>query len=122
MTATRVRDAVDDDFVALVDRAVSEAAYRLGGAHRALRGVRPSDRRLELVIVAGVAGFVGVTVVLTARWWMAKVRELVRVWEVADSERLQAAEKDADGGEAVEDEPDPDDSRVGVPTPPGTEP
>jgi hypothetical protein len=123
MTATRVRDVVDERFVSLVDRAASEAAYRLGGAHRALRGVRPSARhRLELVIVAGVAGFVGVMAVLTARRWMAKIGELIRAMEVADAERLQAAEKDADGAEALEDEPDPDDSRIGVPKPPGTEP
>jgi hypothetical protein len=121
--ATRVRDVVDEDFVALVDRAASEAAYRLGGAYRALRGVRPSvGHRLDPVIVAGVAGFVGVMAVLTARRWMAKVGEMIRALEVADSVRLRAAEKNADGAGDVEDEPNPDDSRVGVPTPPGTEP
>jgi hypothetical protein len=123
MTAIRMRDVVDEDFVALADRAASEAAYRLGGAYRALRGVRPSARhRTDLVIVAGVAGFVGVMAVLTARRWMAKVGELIQAMEVADSERLQAAEKDAVAAEAVaaeavaaeavedeavEDEPDP---------------
>src|SRR5690349_24957995 len=101
MTETRMRDVVDDDFVALVDRAASETAYRLGGAYRALRGVRPSDRRRsDLVIVAGLAGFVGVMAVLTARRWMAKVGELIRAMELADFERLQAAQTDADGAEA----------------------
>src|SRR4029453_8224072 len=71
MTGTRMRDVGDRDFIALLDRAASESAYRLGGAHRALRGGRPSvRRRWELVIVAGVAGFVGVMAVLTARRWM----------------------------------------------------
>jgi hypothetical protein len=122
MTATRVRDVVDEDFVAVVDRAASEAAYRLGGAYRALRGVRPNvHHRSDLVIVAGVGGFVGVMAVLTARRWVAKVGDLIRAMEVADSERLRAADRGADGAGAVEDEPDPD-SGVGVPTPPGTEP
>ena len=84
-----MRDVLDRDFIALLDRAASESAYRLGGAHRALRGVRPSvRRRWELVIVAGVAGFVGVMAVLTARRWMAKVGELIRALELADSERV----------------------------------
>jgi hypothetical protein len=117
-----MRDVVDDDFVALVDRAASEAAYRLGGAHRALRGVRPSARRLELVIVAAVACFVGVMAVLTARRWTAKIGELIREMELADSVRPHAPEKDADGAEAVEDKADQDESPVGTPTPPGTEP
>jgi len=94
MTAIRVRDVVDDDFLDLVDRAASETAYRLGGAYRALRGVRPhSGHRSELVIVAGVAGFLGVMAVLTARRWTAKVGELIRAMEAADRE---AAGKDAD--------------------------
>jgi hypothetical protein len=122
MTATRVRDVVDQDFVAIVDRTASEAAYRLGGAYRALRGMRPSARhRAELVIVAVVGGFIGVMAVLTARRWMAKVGELIRALELADSERPQAAQEDADGAEAFENEPDPDDSPAGVPAPPGTE-
>jgi len=122
MTTTRVRDVVDEDFVALVDRAASETAYRLAGAYRALRGVRPrASHRLDLVIVAGVAGFVGVMAVLTARRWMAKVGELIRALELADSERVQAAQEDADGAEAFENEPDPDDSPAGMPAPPGTE-
>ena len=122
MTQTRMRDVLDRDFIALLDRAASESAYRLGGAHRALRGVRPSvRRRWELVIVAGVAGFVGVMAVLTARRWMAKVGELIRALELADSERVQAAQEDADGAEAFENEPNPDDSPAGMPAPPGTE-
>jgi SLT domain-containing protein len=85
MTAIRMRDVVDADFVALADRAASEAAYRLGGAYRALRGVRPgTGHRMQMVVVAGVAGFVGVMAVLTARRWTAKVAELIRAMEDAD--------------------------------------
>jgi len=123
MTAKRVRDVVDRDFIALVDRAASEAAYRLGGTHRALRGVRPSARRrFELVIVAGLAGFVGVVAVLTARRWTAKIVELIQAMEDAELERLRAAQADADGAEAFAAEPDPDESPVGAQTPPDTEP
>jgi hypothetical protein len=97
MSATSVRDVFDDDFVALVERTAAETAYRLGGAYRALRGVRPSNHhRTDLMIVAAVAGFVGVMAVLTARRWMAKVGELIREMEIADSERPPAANEDAD--------------------------